>query len=254
MAAVTVCSNFEAQETSLSLFPFFAWMFAVKWWDQCHELSVLNVEFGASSFTVLFPFIMRLFSPSLGGLKAFWLYVVFQSLSHVQLFPNCNMQALLSFTISWSLLKLISIVLVMPFNHLVLCCPLLFLPSIFPSIRAFSKESAHCIRWPKYWCFSFSISPSNEKLGLISFRIDWFDLFAEQGIPKSLLQHHGLKASVLKCSAFFYCPDLAHIKENLRHIMSSHSYISVISYSPTKKKAKEELFSYATMPLLHLTN
>ena len=91
MTAVTVCSNFEAQETSLSLFPFFAWMFAVKWWDQCHELSVLNVEFGASSFTVLFPFIMRLFSPSLGGLKAFWLYVVFQSLSHVQLFPNCNM-------------------------------------------------------------------------------------------------------------------------------------------------------------------
>ena len=163
-------------------------------------------------------------------------------------------QAFLSFTISQSLLKLISIVLVMPFNHLILCYSLLPLPLVFPSIRVFSNESALRIRWPKYWSFSFSISPSSEYSGLISFRIDWFDLFAEQGILKSLLQHHGLKASILKCSAFFYCPDLAHIKENLRHIMSSHSYISVISYSPTKKKAKEELFSYATMPLLHLTN
>ena len=95
-----------------------------------------------------------------------------------------------------------SIESVMPSNHLILCHPLLFLPSLFPSIRVFSNESAHCIRWPKYCSFSFSISPSNEYAGLISFRIDWFDL-AVQGIVKSLLQHHSLKASALWCSAFF---------------------------------------------------
>ena len=105
-------------------------------------------------------------------------------------------QVSLSFTISWSLLKLLSIELVMPFNHLVLCHPLLLL-SIFPSIKVFSNESALCIRWPKYWSFSFSISPSSEYSGLISFRIDWFDLLAVQGILKSLFQHHSLKASVL---------------------------------------------------------
>ena len=96
-----------------------------------------------------------------------------------------------------------SIVLVMPSNHLTLCCPLLPLPSIFPSIRVFSNESVLYIRWPKYWIFSFSISPSNEYSGLISFRMDWYDLLAVQGTLKSLLQHHSSKASILWCSAFF---------------------------------------------------
>ena len=103
-------------------------------------------------------------------------------------------QASLSFTISWSLLKLISIESVVPSNHLILCRPLLLLPSIFLSIRVFSSELALCIWWPKYWSFSFSISPSNECSGLISFRIDWFDLLAVQGTLKSLLQHHSSKA------------------------------------------------------------
>ena len=101
-----------------------------------------------------------------------------------------------------SLLKLMSIKLVMPSNHLILCRPLLLLPSVFPSIRVFSGESALCIRWPNYWSFSFSISPSDEYSGLISFRIDWFDL-AVQGTLKSLLQHYSSKASILQCSAFF---------------------------------------------------
>ena len=112
-------------------------------------------------------------------------------------------QASLSFTISQGLLRLISIKLVMPSNHLILCRPLFLLPSIFPSIRVFSNESVLHIRWPKYWSFSFSISPSNEYSGLISSRIDWFDLLALQGTLKSLLQHHSLKASILWCSAFF---------------------------------------------------
>ena len=96
-----------------------------------------------------------------------------------------------------------SIESVMPSNHLILCCPLLLLPSIFPSIRVFSNESALCIRWPKYWSFSFNISPSNEHPGLISFRMDWLDLLAVQGTLKSLLQHHTSKASILQRSAFF---------------------------------------------------
>ena len=112
-------------------------------------------------------------------------------------------QASLSFTISQSPLKLMSIESVMPSNHLVLCCPLLLLPSIFPSIRVFSKESTLRTRWPKYWSFSFSISPSNEYSGLISFRMDWLDLLAVQGTLKSLFQHHSLKASVFRRSAFF---------------------------------------------------
>ena len=91
----------------------------------------------------------------------------------------------------------------MPSNYLILCCPLLLLPSIFPSIRGFSNESALRIRWPKYWSFSFDISPSNEHPGLISFRMDWLDLFGAQGTLKSLLQHHSSKASILQCSAFF---------------------------------------------------
>ena len=113
--------------------------------------------------------------------------VVVQSLSHVSLFVTpqaAARQPSLSFTISQNLLKLISIESVMPSNHLILCCPLLFLPSIFPSIRVFSNESGLCVRWPKYWSFSFSISLSNEHSGLISFRIDWFDLLAVQGTLK----------------------------------------------------------------------
>ena len=101
------------------------------------------------------------------------------------------------------LLKIMSIETVMPSTHLVLCHPLLLLPSVFLSIRVFSNESALCIRWPKYWSLSFSISPSNEYSGWISFRIDWFDLFAVQWTLKSLLQHHSSKASILLCSAFF---------------------------------------------------
>ena len=111
-------------------------------------------------------------------------------------------QASLSITNSQSLPKLMSIESVMPSNYLILCRPLL-LPSIFPSIRVFFNESALCIRWPKYWSFSFNISPSNEHPGLISFRMDWFDLLAVQGTLKSLLQHHSSKASVLLHSAFF---------------------------------------------------
>ena len=110
---------------------------------------------------------------------------------------DCSSQASLSFTISQSLLKLMSIESAKPSNCLILCGPLLLLPSIFPSIRIFSSESGLHIRWPKYWSFSFSISPSNEYSGLISFRIDWFDLLAVQGTLKSLLQHHNSKASVL---------------------------------------------------------
>jgi len=108
----------------------------------------------------------------------------------------------MSVTNSWSLLKLMSIESVMPSNHLILCCPSLP-PSIFPSIRIFSNESALCIRWPKYWSFSFIISPSNEHSGLISFRMDWLDLLAVQGTLKSIFQHHNSKVSILWCSAFF---------------------------------------------------
>ena len=129
-----------------------------------------------------------------------------QSLSHVRLFATpwtTARQASLSITISWRFPKLISIESVMPSNHLILCRPLLLLPLIFPNIRVFSNESALCIKWPKYWSFSFSISPSNEHPGLISFRMDWMDLLAVQGTLKSLLQYHSSKASVLRRSAFF---------------------------------------------------
>ena len=112
-------------------------------------------------------------------------------------------QASLSITNSWGLLKHMSIESVMPSNHLILYHPLLLPPSIFPSIRVFSSESVLCIRWPKYWSFSISISPSNEYSGLISFRIDWLDLLVVQRTLKSLLQHHSSKASILWCSAFF---------------------------------------------------
>ena len=129
-----------------------------------------------------------------------------QSLIHVRLFVTpwtAAHQASLSITNSWSPPKPISIELVMPSNHLILCHPLLLLPSIFPSIKVFSNESALWIRWPKYWSFSFNISPSNEHPGLTSFRMDWLDLVAVRGTLKSFLQHHSSKASILLCSAFF---------------------------------------------------
>ena len=141
--------------------------------------------------------------------------VIVQSLSCVQLFVTpwtVAHQAPLFFTVSWSLLKFLSIELVVPSNHLILCHLLLLLPSTFPRIRVYSSESALCIRWPKYWSLSFTISPSNEYSRLISFRIDWCDL-AVQGTLKSLLQHHNLKASVLRCSAFFM-------------VQLSHAYIT----------------------------
>ena len=127
-------------------------------------------------------------------------------LSRVQLFATpwiAACQASLSITNSWSLPKLLSIESVMSSNHLILCRPLLLLPSVFPSIRVFSNESALHIRWPKYWSFSFNISPSSEHSGLIRFRMDWLDLLAVQGTLKSLLQHHSSKASILQRSAFF---------------------------------------------------
>ena len=129
-----------------------------------------------------------------------------QCLSCVQLFVTpwtAARQAFLTFTSSRSLLKLMSIESVMPSNHLILCRPLLLLPSIFPHIRVFSNKSALCIRWPTYWSFSFSMRPSNEYSGLISFSIDWFDLLAVQDTLKSLLQHHSSKASIFQHSAFF---------------------------------------------------
>ena len=132
--------------------------------------------------------------------------IVVQSLSHVRLFATtwtAAHHASLSITNSWSLLKLMLIESVMPSNHLILCRPLLLQPSIFPSIRVFSNESALRIRWPKYWRLSFSISPSNEYSGLLSFRMDWLYLLAVQGTLKSLIQHHSSKASILHHSAFF---------------------------------------------------
>ena len=131
-----------------------------------------------------------------------------QSLSCVQLFATpwtAACQGSLSITNSRSLPKLMCIESVMPSNHLILRCPLLPLPSIFPGIRVFSNESALHIRWPKYWSFSFNISPSSEQSGLISFRMDWLDLPAVQGTFKSLLQYRSSKASIIQCSAFFIC-------------------------------------------------
>ena len=136
-----------------------------------------------------------------------------KSLSCVRLFATswtAARQASLSITNSWSLLKLMSVESVMPSNHLILCCLLLLLPSIFPSIRVFSNESVLRIRWPNYWSFSFSISPSSEYSGLISFRMDWLDFLAVQGPLKSLLQHQSSKASILQCSAFFIV-QLSHL-------------------------------------------
>ena len=140
---------------------------------------------------------------------AYWVIIQFSSvqlLSHVRLFATpwtAACQASLSITNSQSLLKLMSIESVMPSSHLILCLPLLLLPPIPPSIRVFSNESTLCMRWPKYWSFSFSITPFKELPGLISFRMDWLDLLAVQGTLKSFLQHHSSKASILRCSAFF---------------------------------------------------
>ena len=139
-----------------------------------------------------------------------------QLLSRVRLFATpwiTALQASLSITNSRSLLKLMSIESVMPSNHLILCHPLLLLPSIFPSIKVFSNESTLCIRWPKYWSFSFNISPSNEHPGLISFRMDWLDLLDVQGTLKSLLQHHSSKASILRPSAFCIVQTLTSIHD-----------------------------------------
>ena len=144
---------------------------------------------------------MRRYSTSLSHFV-----VVVQLLCYIQLFATpwtAVCQASQSFTTSQSLLKLMSIESMMPSNHLILCHPVLLLPSIFPRIRVFSIELALHIRWPKDWSFSFSISPSDEYLGLISFKIDWFDLLAVQGTLKSLLQHHNLKSSILWHLAFF---------------------------------------------------
>ena len=142
-----------------------------------------------------------------------------QSLSGAQPFVTpwtTAHQASPSFTVSQSLLKLISVELMMPSNHLILCRPLLLLPSVFPSIRVFSNESALRIRWPKDWNFSLSISLSNEHSGVISFRMDWLDLLAVQGTLKSLLQHHSLKASILQHPAFFIRKPLGSIIERLQ--------------------------------------
>ena len=153
-------------------------------------------------------FLCKVWSNNNKNMRLKWhlVIVVVQSLSHVWLFVTpwtAECQAFLSFTISWSLLKLMPIELVMLSNHLIFSHSLLLLPSIFPSIRVFFNESALLIRWPKYWSFSISVSPCNEYSGLISFRIDWFELFAVQGILKSLLQHHSSKASIFPCSAIF---------------------------------------------------
>ena len=139
-------------------------------------------------------------------MKTFTSVSSLQLLSHVQLFATpwtAAHQPSLSIRNFWSLLKLMSIELTMPSNHLTFCCPILLLPSIFPNIRVFSSESVHHIRWPEYWSFNFSISPFNECSGLISFRMDRLDLLAVQGTLKSLLQHHSSKASVVWHSAFF---------------------------------------------------
>ena len=143
-----------------------------------------------------------------------------QSLSHVWLFATpwtAACQASLSITNSRSLPKLMSIESVMSSSLLILCCPLLLLPSIFTSIRVFSNESALCIRWPKYWSFSFNMSPSNEHPGLISFRMDWLDLLAVQRTVKSLVQHHSPKASILQRSAFFYSSTLTSIHDHWKN-------------------------------------
>ena len=148
---------------------------------------------------------------SIQSLSRIWLFVTPWTAAH---------QASLFITNSLSLLKLTSIERVMPSNHLILCCPLLLLPLIFPSIRVFSNESAVHFRWPKYWSFSFSIGPSNEYSGLISFRIDWLDFLAAQGTLKSLLQHHSSKAWILWHSAFL----IVQPSHSMHEYWKNHSF------------------------------
>ena len=153
-----------------------------------------------------------------------------QALSCVRLFATpwtAARQAPLSITNSQSLLKLMSVELVMPSNHLILCHPLLLLPSVFPSITVFSDESALRIRWPKYWSFSFSTSPSNEYSGLISFRMDCLNLLAFQGTLKSLLQHHSSKASILRCSVF-----LIFLQKMYCYLLGGFSPRKIVTASP----------------------
>ena len=175
-----------------------SWSFPMSWLFESGGQSI-----GASASASVLPMSIQ------GNVVSLLYYIQFssaQSLSRVQLFETpwtAAHQTSLSITNDRSLLKLTSIESVMPSNHLILCHPFLLPPSIFPSIRVFSNESVLCIRWPKYWSFSFSISPSNEYSGLISFRMDWLDLLAVQGSLKSLLQHHSSKASILQDSAFF---------------------------------------------------
>ena len=164
--------------------------YTIRWIKCIFETSRYSYTF---SNIKIFSMSARMFS-SVQSLSGVWLFVTLWTAAR---------QASLSITSSWSLPKLMSIESVMPSNHLILCGPLLLLPSIFPNIRVFSNESALHIRWPKYWSFSFNISPSSEHPGLISFRMDWLDLLAVQGTLKSLLQHHGSKASILGCSALF---------------------------------------------------
>ena len=142
-----------------------------------------------------------------------WVLLVVQLLSCIRLFATpqtAARQASLSFTISQGLLKIISVESVRPSNHLILCHPLILRPSIFPSIRVFSSESVLRIRWPKYWSFNFSISPSNEYSGLISFRMDWLDLLSVQGTLKSLLQHHSSKSINSSTLSLLYSPTVIH--------------------------------------------
>ena len=136
---------------------------------------------------------------------------------------HATLQASVFFTISWCLLKLMSIESVMPSNHLILCHPLLFSPSVFPSIRVFAKESTLHMRWPKNWSFSFSISPPKEHPRLVSFRMDWLDLLAVQGTLKSFLQHHSSKASILQLSAFLYGSTLTSIHDYWKN----HSFVNM---------------------------
>ena len=177
------------------------------------ELFHSQQQWLSSKFQLLHHFPLMLLTISLEQ-RHFQNVVLLQSLSHVRLFVTpwtAAYQSCLSITISQSLLKFMSIESVMLSNHLILCCPLLLLPSVFPSIRVFSNGPwcfssglALCITWPKYWSFSFSISPSNKYSGLISFKIDWFDLLAIRGTLKNLLKHRNLKASILWHSAFFF--------------------------------------------------
>ena len=190
--------------------PNLAFIWLCKEWNGLQEILISDVFKGEYKFIIINAQIFLMAKSPAKNMtfsQCEWAYISsVQSLSHVWLFVTpwiAARQASLSITNSQSLLKHMSIKSVMPSSHLTLCCPLLLLPPIPPSIRVFSNESTLHMRWPKYWSFSFSISPCNEHPGLISFRMDWLDLFAVQGTLKSLLQHHSSKASILRCSAFF---------------------------------------------------